>query len=183
LYLARQRYRPDIIGWLEAFSYAHTNGTRTTADGVHRLRPATHLTITPHGMNERQHWRLEHRPDPGLDPVKHSPEVFEAFRERRTQGTPRRQGVLALSVGLDSRLVAAALPRDADFKAFTFVDLRSAPCRPTRPPLFALRSACAITLRNCRTGSPTPPMSRAGAATDIEPALALGHLPDPVLER
>jgi Asparagine synthase len=125
--LARQPYRPDLVGWLEAFSYAHTNGARTTADGVQRLRPARHLTIKPEGVHERQYWRLEHEPDLGLDPATHSADVFQAFcvsaeRRARLLGS----GVLALSGGLDSRLVAAAIPKDTDFSAFTFVDVTGA---------------------------------------------------------
>ena len=122
--LARERYRPDVVGWLEVFSYAHTNGARTTAHAVQRLRPGTHLTITPDQVRERQYWRLEHRPDPGLDPARHSGEVFQAFRagaERRARLVGR--GVIALSGGLDSRLVAAALPKDTDYATFTFVDV------------------------------------------------------------
>jgi hypothetical protein len=125
--LARQRYRPDVIGWLETFSYAHTNGSRTTADGVKRLPPATHLTITPEGVAERRYWRLQHEPDLGLDPAAHGTAVFQAFcasaeRRARLVGS----GVLALSGGLDSRLVAAAIPKDTHFSAFTFVDVAGA---------------------------------------------------------
>lgn len=121
--LARIRYRPDVVGWLEVFSHGHTLGDRTTADGIQRLRPATHLTITATGTREHQYWRLEHQPCPGLDPAKYSEEVFQAFRA----GTERRaqllgSGVLALSGGLDSRLLAGALPAGIDFSAFTFVD-------------------------------------------------------------
>ena len=46
--LARQPYRPDLVGWLEAFSYAHTNGARTTADGVFR----THFAATHHHVSK-----------------------------------------------------------------------------------------------------------------------------------
>jgi hypothetical protein len=121
--LARERYRPDPVGWLEVFSYAHTNGTRTTSQGIQRLQPATHVSVTPERLAERRYWRLQHDPDPGLDPATHSSRVFEAFRA----GAERRAGlvsggVLALSGGLDSRLMAAALPKGLDFSAFTFVD-------------------------------------------------------------
>ena len=78
-------------------------------------------------MRERQYWRLEHRPDPDLDPETHAGDVFEAFRasaDRRARLVGK--GVLALSGGLDSRLVAGALPRGADFSAFTFVDIPGA---------------------------------------------------------
>jgi glutamine amidotransferase-like protein/asparagine synthase len=122
--LARERYRPDAVGWLEVFSYAHTNGGRTTAHGVQRLRPGTHLRITPGDVRERQYWRLEHQPDPGLDPERHSSEVFQAFV---AGAGPRARlvdrGVIALSGGLDSRLVAAAVPKDNHYGAFTFIDV------------------------------------------------------------
>ena len=121
--LARASYRPDVTGWLEVFTVGHTIGARTTAEGVHRLPPATHARVTPEGITERRYWRLEHRPDRSLDPARHSAEVFEAFRAgvaRRTRMLGR--GVVAVSGGLDSRLLAGALPVDADFSAFTFVE-------------------------------------------------------------
>jgi hypothetical protein len=125
--LARERYRPDPVGWLEVFSYAHTNGARTTAEGIQRLQPGTHVTTTAAGVTERRYWRLQHEPDPGLDPARHSAQVFEAFRigaERRV--AVAGAGVLALSGGLDSRLVAGALPKGTAFSAFTFVDAAGA---------------------------------------------------------
>jgi hypothetical protein len=127
LLLARERYRPDVVGWLEVVSYAHTNGVRTTAAGIQRLLPATHMTLTPSHVEDRRYWRLEHRPDSRLDPGPYSAEVFAAFRA----GAARRarlvgDGILALSGGLDSRLVAAALPDNVDFEAFTFVDVPGA---------------------------------------------------------
>ena len=159
LALSQAPYRPDAVGWLQASTIGHTVGTRTTADGVLRLRPATHLTITPEHVAERQYWRLEHRPDPSLDPATHSAEVFQAFRT----STERRaglvgQGVLGLSGGLDSRLIAGALPATADFSAFTFVDKAGADTRrrrAPRPPSVA-RSACVIISKRCRPDSRGP---------------------------
>jgi hypothetical protein len=131
LALARASYRPDVIGWLEACTAGHTLGTRTTAANVDRLRPATHLSITSGRMKECQYWRLEHRPDPGLDPARHSAETFQAFRmgaERRARLVGK--GIVGLSGGLDSRFVAGALPRDTDYSAFTFVDVPGAESTP-----------------------------------------------------
>jgi hypothetical protein len=131
LTLARAPYRPDVVGWLEVCTSGHTIGARTTAKNVQRLRPATHLVVTPEKVSESQYWRLQHCPDPDLDPARHSAEVFEAFRastERRSRliGT----GVVALSGGLDSRFVAGALPPHADYSAFTFVDIPGASSTP-----------------------------------------------------
>jgi hypothetical protein len=123
LHLARERYRPDVQGWLEVFTCGHTVGTRTTLASVRRLRPGTHLTLTPAADHERRYWRLEHQPDPGLDPGKHSSAVFEAFRagaERRARLVG--EGVVAVSGGLDSRLLAGALGKRHGFSAFTFLD-------------------------------------------------------------
>ncbi|MEO8256931.1 MAG: asparagine synthase-related protein [Acidobacteriota bacterium] len=131
LSLAETSHRPDAIGWLEASTAGHTLGTRTTVEGVERLRPATHLTVTCEKVGERQYWRLAHRPDPGLDAVAHSAAVFQAFRqglEQRARLVAR--GVLALSGGLDSRLVAGAMPPDADYSAFTFVDVAGVESTP-----------------------------------------------------
>lgn len=145
LTLARAPYRPDVVGWLEVCTLNHTLGTRTTSDNVQRLRPATHLTITPERVRERQYWRLEHRPDPGLDPATHSAEVFQAFRmsaERRARIVGK--GVLALSGGLDSRLVAGALPRDTEYSAFTFVDIPGADGTPQTRAAAAVCSALGL---------------------------------------
>ncbi|HWW88093.1 MAG TPA: hypothetical protein VNZ26_31060 [Vicinamibacterales bacterium] len=114
-------HRPDPIGWLQASAFAHTLGKRTTAEGVERLRPATHLTVTAERVIERQYWCLQHRPIAALDPAVHSEEVFQTF-QTGTQRFARLadKGILALSGGLDSRLIAGALP--GGYEAFTFVD-------------------------------------------------------------
>jgi hypothetical protein len=128
---ARDRYRPDVIGWMQVSTVQHTIAKRTTIEGVSRLRPATHLAITPEQHTESQYWRLEHRPDPGLSPAMHSSNVFAAFSagaEHRSRLIDR--AVLALSGGLDSRLVASAVRRNANFSAFTFVDQRNARSTP-----------------------------------------------------
>jgi hypothetical protein len=141
--LACQRYRPDIIGWLQVFTAAHTLGARTTAAGVQRLPPATHLTLTlPNRATERRYWRLEHQPETSLDPAAHSAATFAAFRagaERRARML--RAGVLALSGGLDSRILAAALPSDSGFAAFTFVDARGAAGTPQTRAAAAVAAA------------------------------------------
>ena len=122
--LAGGKHRADVLGWFHMFSYGHTFGSRTTFSDVKRLPPGTHLVIAPDGtMDERRYWRLKYKPVAGLDPISHSTEVFEAFKaSAATKSRVVGKGVIALSGGLDSRLVAAALPEDVDFSAFTFVN-------------------------------------------------------------
>jgi hypothetical protein len=154
LTLAGVSYRPDVAGWLEVCAIGHTIGSRTTADGIERLRPATHLTISPGRVSAHQYWHLAHSPDPSLDPVGHSTEVFRAFRsgaERRARLAGR--GVLALSGGLDSRLVAGALPKGTEYSAFTFIDIRGADATPQTRAAAAV--AMALGLRHRIAPLPT----------------------------
>lgn len=115
---------PDILGWFHMFSYGHTCESRTTFRGVNRLRPATHVTIDPDGtFQEKTYWKLEYAPVADLDPVSFSKDVFTAFSDgARQRAKLVGKGVIALSGGLDSRLVAAALPEDVEFSSFTFLN-------------------------------------------------------------
>ena len=119
--LANMIPKLDALGWLQIFQLHHTLGARTNFDGVVRLQPGTHLTISSAGIQEQQYWRLRHEPDHNLDPGPFADEVFEAFSESvswRAKRAPK--SLLALSGGLDSRLVAGCLPEDIDATAFTF---------------------------------------------------------------
>jgi hypothetical protein len=113
---------PDVVGWFQVFSCGHTFGNRTVFKNVRRLPPASHLTISTTGNpSEHRYWRLEYKVDNALDLDSHCNKVFAAFRsgaELRSRLTGK--GVLALSGGLDSRLVAGALSNRKNFPAFTF---------------------------------------------------------------
>lgn len=124
LQMLGRKHDPDVLGWFQVFSYGHTSESRTTFSGVKRLLPATHVTIDPNGaFQERTYWKLEYAPVADLDPVSHSKEVFAAFKRGAVlRSKLAGKGVVALSGGLDSRLVAAALPEDVEFSAFTFVN-------------------------------------------------------------
>jgi Asparagine synthase len=123
LYLAGGQHAIDVLGWLQMFSVGHTCGSRTTLRHVSRMRPGTHVTLSLQGLTERQYWRVAHTPETDLDPAAYSAQVFEAFQAGTAfRANLARKGILALSGGLDSRLVAAGLPKDVDFSAFTFVD-------------------------------------------------------------
>jgi asparagine synthase (glutamine-hydrolysing) len=123
LHLAGGCHEADILGCFHTF-YGHTFGELTTFRGVKRLVPATHLTISPEGTTEeRRYWRLEYAPESRVDALSYSAEVFEAFKT----GAARKaklvgKGIVALSGGLESRLVAATVPNDVEFSAFTFVN-------------------------------------------------------------
>ena len=119
-----ERCGADISSWLHVFSFGHTLNAATTFTEIKRMPPATHLIITPDGaIREECYWRLEYQPDEGLDPGAHCGDVFEAFQAGvAVRSRMAGKGVIALSGGLDSRLVAGALPVDVDFSAFTFVN-------------------------------------------------------------
>lgn len=120
LHLAGGRHDADVPGWLNVFTIGHTYGSGTTFRNVHRLRPATHAVVsTDASIQQKCYWQLKYVPEK-LDPLEHSQRVFDAFREgawKRSRMAGR--GLVALSGGLDSRLVAGALPNDVQFSAFT----------------------------------------------------------------
>ncbi len=68
LHLTSKRPRADILGWLQLFSFQNTIGTRTTFRNIRRLRPSTHLWISPGQIREGQYWICEHNPESNLDP-------------------------------------------------------------------------------------------------------------------
>ena len=114
---------PDPLGWLQIFRFAHTLGRTTNCAGAQRLWPASHLTITPDRVVKNTYWKLEHKPENDLDPESFADEVFEAFKASATWRARRSpRSIIALSGGLDSRLVAACVPKDVDVTAFTFVN-------------------------------------------------------------
>jgi len=123
LYLAGGKHGIDVVGWFQIIGCGHTCGTRTTLKDVRRMKPATHLAIMPDEILDKSYWHLEHKPEYDLEPKTYSRQVFEAFQSGATwRAKLIGKGVVALSGGLDSRLVAAALPKDTDYSFFTFVN-------------------------------------------------------------
>ncbi|NLH18054.1 MAG: hypothetical protein GX455_15875 [Phycisphaerae bacterium] len=119
--LAKIAPQPDPLGWMEILTFGHTLDQATTVRGITRIRPGSHITIDAVGIHEKQYWRLRHEPQEDLDPKAFAQETFAAFSE----GVAWRARMLgkcfiSLSGGLDSRLVAGAAPKDADYFFFTF---------------------------------------------------------------
>ena len=121
--LAQLRPTLDSLGWLQILRFGHTLRGRTNCMGAQRLRPASHVTINTQTVTEHRYWRLEHRPDTTLRAHILADDVFSAFQESvhwRVRRSPR--SIIALSGGLDSRLLAACTPTDVGAKAMTFVN-------------------------------------------------------------
>lgn len=154
--LAQVRPTPDCLGWLQILTFGHTLGPRTNCMGAQRLRPASHITVSAQALAERRYWRLEHRPDTDVHPDTLASEVFhslEASVQWRARRAPR--SIIALSGGLDSRLVAACTPRDIGASALTFVDSVDATITPevSAASMVAQRLGLPHDIRPVGTGS------------------------------
>ena len=124
----------DVLGWLQIFACDHTLGSRTHLRDVMRLTPASHLALSPTGDRVKRYWHLKHEVDEAADPTETATRVFTAFHAAARQRAERLgKGIIALSGGLDSRLLAGALSDHQGFTAFTFVDsMRDADTPDTR---------------------------------------------------
>lgn len=121
--LANFSCRPDPLGWLQIFSYGHTLGERTNIENIKRLRPGSHTLFSEKHHCFWEYWRLRHDVDYGLDCVEHSERTFEAMcRSAAMRSGLVDHGFVSLSGGLDSRLVAGAIPKEADFFTMTIAD-------------------------------------------------------------
>jgi hypothetical protein len=113
----------DPFGIIQLFSFSHTLDTFTNIAGVKRVPPASHIIISPNGIKRHNYWKLRYDVDPDLNPALHAEQTFHIFRE----GVAKRVGLsersfLALSGGLDSRLIAGSLPKPDHYPAYTHTD-------------------------------------------------------------
>ena len=121
--LLNRHHQPDPQGWLQIFTLGHTIGKRTNLEGISRLLPASNIRISGEGVKEKQYWRLKYEPVLDLSPDYYAKKVFNSLRSSVTSRTALPgECVLALSGGLDSRVIAGALPSGHDIEAFTFCD-------------------------------------------------------------
>lgn len=117
--------RPEIdaVGWLQIFAHGYTVRERTHCMNAQRIRNASTIVISKAGIQKRQYWRLSYDSRYDLDPDAYAETVFAAFRRGvRTRAGLKPSGVLALSGGLDSRLVASGLCGLPNVSALTFID-------------------------------------------------------------
>ncbi|MGH2360310.1 MAG: hypothetical protein ACRDGM_07185, partial [bacterium] len=122
-FLAGGRLESDVLGWLQIFTWDHAIGSRTHLRDVRRLLPASHVTLSTERTHHTQYWCPRPQVEEHSDPKLTARRVFEAFRSATERRAGRlRKGTIALSGGLDSRMVAGALPEGADFSAWTFAD-------------------------------------------------------------
>lgn len=122
-YLSNSKYSNDILGCIQLFAYGRTVDQRTIFKDVKRLSAATHLTISKKSIEENRYWRLKCKPEVKIEPHDYSNKVYSVFREGAAfRANLSQKGVVALSGGLDSRLVIGAIPSEALFEAFTFID-------------------------------------------------------------
>ena len=123
LHIAPGRQKADILGWMQHFSFGTQFDTRTIFKNIERLKPATHLILTNNSVKERQYWTVRQDVCNDLCPDEHSRKTFDAFKKgAEFRANLVDKGVLALSGGLDSRLVAGCLPENRGFSAWTFIN-------------------------------------------------------------
>lgn len=121
--LASGKRSIDIEGLLQMFTYGHTIGEKTIFANIARLIPAGHAIIEQGHMHLNNYWPLEHIPEEKLNPKEYAIEVFNCFKKGvEYRAKLVEKGVIALSGGLDSRLIAYCLPDKHKYTAFTFID-------------------------------------------------------------
>jgi len=115
--------KPDPLGWLQMFCYGHTLDARTNCKDVYRLCPGSHVVIDREGIRHHQYWKLDYDVRYDMNPEEHAKSVFEAICDgAKRQSNFGKKGILSLSGGMDSRLVAASIPRARDYQAVTFIN-------------------------------------------------------------
>ncbi len=153
LQLAGSPIRLDPLGLIQIFLFSHTIGTQTHLQSVCRLTPASHLMVSKQAIRHTQYWKLRYDVRDDLNPEEFARDVFSAFRD----GVGKRvhlmkKGFLALSGGLDSRLIAGCLPENAAFSAVTFL-----PERTEQNPEYQIAHQVAEILRIPHYPSPLAP--------------------------
>lgn len=93
----------------------------TIFKGIHRLRPAHHLTLDPRGMSIKRYWQIRFDPEPKPKPLSYFIEMTdhllrESVRLHMISDVPR--GAF-LSSGIDSSIIVALLNRIEDVNTYS----------------------------------------------------------------
>jgi hypothetical protein len=119
--LNKEHVQIDPKGWLQLASFCHTLEEQTIFSDIKRLQPSSELTIRNGTISKIKYWTLSYNINNELQPKQFAKSVFQAFTNGALSRTRNKKGFIALSGGLDSRLVAAVMNRN-DFFAYTFID-------------------------------------------------------------
>lgn len=109
----------NYIGWLQLYLFGKFAGTNTSMESIKRLSPASIAIIGPDGIQIDNYWKPSFNIRYDLSPSNYAEQVYNAFRNGTILRTKDCTGSLALSGGVDSRLIASIISPDK-FDAFTF---------------------------------------------------------------
>lgn len=107
--------RPEIdpLALAQYLTTSHLLDERSLLRGVSVLPPATLLTVSRTGIRQRRYWAPRFEPDVSLDLERWAGRLGEVLRQAVERSVGERPFVLPCSGGLDSRAIAAFLPKRA----------------------------------------------------------------------
>ena len=121
--LARIPMSLDPLGCLSIGACGHLISDLSVINDVTKLPPASHLTTRDGKFTRKRYWKLKREVTQPLDANRHAQTTYAAFEDSaRWRCELSDSGLIALSGGMDSRLLANAVSRHASYRAFTFVD-------------------------------------------------------------
>lgn len=122
--ITKNHISPNELGIFQFLKYSHTLGELTTYKEIEKLLPSTKVFISD-GLRAKfsQYWSIQFRPTPIHDLDTFTDEVFRAFKK----AVSIREGIfanytqfnVALSGGLDSRLLIGAMTTSSKLSSFT----------------------------------------------------------------
>jgi Asparagine synthase/Glutamine amidotransferase domain len=121
--LARIPALLDPLGCLSTGACGHLLSDLSIVKDVTKLPPASHLIAREGKITRKRYWKLKREVDQQLDACKHAQRMYVAFEDSMLwRCALSDSGLIALSGGMDSRLLAAVASKHAGYRAFTFVD-------------------------------------------------------------
>jgi len=114
----------DWEGLTSFFSIGYFSGDRTFFQDIKLLRPATRVTVRDGSyVNHEEYWSWSHEPDIRRSYSDTVAEFTELLKNAVNVRMSYRDGdrlALGISGGLDSRTIAACLPKGADVHAYSY---------------------------------------------------------------